>query len=119
MGKTLFLNQLLSYLESDDRNKWPKDQVIQEIYGLSKNSRTVRQSSSEVLVTMWSEPFILEKNGQRTTVFLMDTINVFKYESTLDFNVDFNLVADIVGLFLTTSSTVIYLKKQNFLVNYL
>ena len=108
-GKTLFLDFLLNYLESDDRNSWPKDQEL-GYYSFWKNSDLSKKHS----IMMWSEPYILVENGIKTAVLFMDTFNIFKSRATINFN---GLVEDIISLFLTTSSTVIYIKEQHFLVN--
>jgi hypothetical protein len=105
-GKTLLLNCLINYLESNDRNSWPKDSVIKAYHGF-KNER-----NEKPVIQMWSKPFILEDEGQKIAVFLMDSSHVFT-ECTIS---ESKIMEEIIGLFLLTSSTLIYNKTFFFTV---
>ena len=99
-GKTLFMNCLINYLESEDKNSWPKDCVLKYKIGFRNKIH-----STDPVIQMWSKPFILEADGHKTAVFLMDSRNIFNYYYNKWFS---KLVEDLIALILTTSSTVIY-----------
>jgi len=99
-GKSLFMNSLVKYLESENKNIWPKDCVIEWRTGF-KNPYPKRSA----VIQLWSKPFILEAKGQKTAVFLMDSCYVIDgYNSVMSTKT----VEDLIGLFFATSSTVIY-----------
>ena len=99
-GKSLFMNCLVKYLESEDTNGWPEDCFIEYRTGFKNKLPTER-----AVIQLWSKPFILEADGHKTAVFLMDSSHVFQNYSNFWST---KVGEDLIGLMFTTSSTVIY-----------
>ena len=105
-GKTFLMNCFVKYLESEDKNSWHKDCVIEHREGF-KN----KYPEQHPVIQFWSKPFILEADGHKTAVFLIDTSYVIQnYNNFLTTKI----AEDLIGLLFTTSSTVIY--NQSYLV---
>jgi len=106
-GKTFFINCLINYMFSQIKDEWPysEDAKIKMCYGLRKEANHMRP-----VVNLISKPFIISEEiddyVQRTAVFLMDSDFVFDCEMSSQ------IEQDILGLFLLTSSTVIYNQKR-------
>ena len=99
-GKSFFMNCLINYLESEDKKSWPKDGVIH-----SGNGFKTDFSSKIPILQLWSKPFIIEADGHKTAVFLLDSNNVFNFGHNLWST---KLVTDMIELIFMTSSTVIF-----------
>jgi ABC-type phosphate/phosphonate transport system ATPase subunit len=105
-GKTFFFECLRNYLNSDDRDKW-----------LHNNNSTIKlpkkscsdQNKKYTSIKLTSPPIILEEKidnkVDRIAVFLMD------FNIGSDQEMTPRITEDIMALFLTTSSTVIYNSK--------
>ena len=100
------LNCLTNYLDSQRKDVWPE-----ECHTLN-NSWFRPNPGNRPSVRLWSKPFIIEVEEQRTAVFLMDSTHDFGEEDT-------KLTEDIIGLFCGTSSTVIYLKVGQLVVSFI
>lgn len=105
-SKTLLMNCLKSYLETKCKTNWPKNHTFKYEEGFHTDTTDLSMSP---VIHMWSEPFILENEDQKTAVFLMDSSHVFNDSTEIS---NTKLVEDTIGLFLNTSSTVIHLSES-------
>jgi len=108
-GKSLLINCLLNYLQSNNKESWPTNVVFQYNYGFRADFQ-----NKEPVIQLWSKPFILEDENQRTAIFLMDSSYVFTQMSEIATT---KMIEDIIGLLMLTSSTLIYIKSCELTVN--
>ena len=101
-GKSFFQNCVIDYIKCEDKNSWPKDRVIDPKNGFHNNTEDKR------LVKIFSEPLIVESNGEKIAVILMDTNNLFTTSYFLSYK---KTKRDIISLMLSISSTLIFLKE--------
>ena len=107
-GKSFFQNCVIDYIKCEDKNSWPKDRVIDPKNGFHNKDK--RQS-----VKIFSEPLIVELNGEKIAVILMDTNDIFT--SNLYFLSYKKTQREIVSLMLSISSTLIFLKEIEMFVS--
>ena len=107
-GKSFIQNCIIDYIKCEDKNVWPKNGVIDPKNGFNGLSEENRK-----LIKIFSEPLIVESNGEKTAVILMDTTNVFVHDY-IEYD---EIVKHIVELFLTTSSTFIFLEEISLTVS--
>lgn len=104
--KEFVFNCLTNYLSQDSHNRdvWPDNsRILNNVWDQKEQTSSVR---------MWSKPFILKADDESIAVFLMDsTLAVNKQNAKNYFS------EDVVDLFCGTSSTVIYLKVEKFIVS--
>lgn len=105
---SLIINCLVNYLEGTDRRSWPKNCYIKCDEGFQSDPTDKEMNPS---IQMWSKPFILKDDDQKTAIFLMDSNNVFTDSTDIS---NIRHFEEIMGLFLSISSTVIYLKMNKF-----
>jgi hypothetical protein len=112
--KTFFTKCLFNYIYSENENEWTyNDDAFVNMYDLF-NCKNDQKSS---VVKIISNAFIiseeLDNKIVKTAVFLM------YFNSDLNLDTRSQIVQDIIGLFLLTSSTVIYNRKMYLRVIYL
>ena len=108
-GKSFFMNSIADYLICEDKNSWPQNRVIDPNNGFNSD---VTEKDKKI-VNMFSEPLIMESNGEKTAVILMDTNNIF---DKCYFESDNQYLRTVVDIFLNTSSTIIFLETYKLLV---
>ena len=102
-GKSFFQNCIIDFIKSEDKDNWPNNRTLDPKKGFNIDVLETNRK----LIKIFSEPLIVESNGEKTAVILIDTNNVFD-KCYLD---NCPLINDIIGLFLTTSTTTIYLRQ--------
>ncbi len=105
--KNFLVNCIINYLNCEHKDSWPKcsDAIITNGKISCIDSRNDRP-----IVKITSKPIILTENianeNKTIAVFLMDSEYIF------DKNMGSKISRDIIGLFLLTSSTLIYSRND-------
>jgi hypothetical protein len=112
--KTFFTKCLFNYIYSENKNEWTySEDIIVNKYDLFNYKNDQKSSVVKITSNAFIIPEELDNTIAKTAVFLM----YFNSDLTLD--VHSQIVQDIIGLFLLTSSTVIYNRKMYLPVIYL
>jgi len=105
--KNILVNCIINYLNCEHKDSWPEcsDAIITNSKISCIDSRNDRP-----IVKITSKPIILTENigneNKTIAVFLMDSEHIF------DENMDSKISREIIGLFLLTSSALIYSRSD-------